>query len=51
MLDERRRVRGVSGLRVIDTSVMLAITSGNTGNSTMMIAEKGVAMLLEEEYQ
>ncbi len=45
VLDERLRVRGVSGLRVIDASVMPTITSGNTANPTMMIAEKGVAML------
>jgi len=48
VLDERLRVRGVTGLRVIDASVMPAITSGNTANPTMMIAEKGVAMLKED---
>ena len=48
VLDGRLRVRGVSGLRVIDASVMPTITSGNTANPTMMIAEKGVAMLLED---
>jgi choline dehydrogenase-like flavoprotein len=48
VLDERLRVRGVSGLRVIDASVMPRITSGNTANPTMMIAEKGAAMLKED---
>ncbi|MDX3806034.1 GMC family oxidoreductase [Bosea thiooxidans] len=48
VLDGRLKVRGVSGLRVIDASVMPAITSGNTANPTMMIAEKGVAMLKED---
>ena len=48
VLDERLRVRGVEGLRVIDASVMPTITSGNTANPTMMIAEKGVAMLKED---
>ncbi|MCZ8040891.1 MAG: GMC family oxidoreductase N-terminal domain-containing protein [Beijerinckiaceae bacterium] len=48
VLDERLRVRGVAGLRVIDASVMPAITSGNTANPTMMIAEKGAAMMLED---
>ena len=48
VLDARLRVRGVSGLRVIDASVMPTITSGTTANPTMMIAEKGVAMLKED---
>ncbi|PTM39676.1 GMC family oxidoreductase N-terminal domain-containing protein [Bosea sp. 124] len=48
VLDERLRVRGVRGLRVIDASAMPAITSGNTANPTMMIAEKGAAMMLED---
>ena len=48
VVDERLRVRGVTGLRVIDASVMPNITSGNTANPTMMIAEKGVAMMLED---
>ena len=48
VLDERLRVRGIKGLRVIDASVMPAITSGNTANPTMMIAEKGAAMMIED---
>ena len=45
VVDGHLRVAGVDRLRVIDASVMPTITSGNTNAPTMMIAEKGAAMI------
>jgi choline dehydrogenase len=45
VVDDELRVHGLDGLRVIDASVMPAVTSTNTNAPTIMVAEKGAAII------
>lgn len=48
VVDERLRVKHILNLRVIDASIMPTITTGNTNAPTIMIAEKGADMIIQD---
>ena len=48
VVDSRLKVHGVPGLRIVDASIFPNVTSGNIKAPTMMVAEKGAEIILEE---
>jgi choline dehydrogenase len=48
VLDSQLRVRGIAGLRVVDSGAMPTITSGNTNSPTLMMAEKAAEWIARD---
>jgi choline dehydrogenase-like flavoprotein len=48
VVDTRLKFRGLTGLRIVDASVMPAMVSGNTQCAVMMVAERGADLILQD---
>ncbi|QAU23773.1 FAD-dependent oxidoreductase [Dyella sp. M7H15-1] len=49
VVDKHLKVHGLRGLRIVDASIFPNVTSGNINAATMMVAEKGAALILQEK--
>lgn len=51
VLNERCQVRGIQGLRVVDSSIFPTIPNGNLNAPTIMVAERAADMILDNALE